>query len=120
LIAEADAICEDSQNTYNSVKSGAKEESPDVAYAATLAGISQRAVNRFRGLVAPPSVEPAFAEYARAQERVMRYDRQALEAAEADDATAYVAARERRDSEQAERYDLAREVGLERCSLKRS
>jgi serine/threonine protein kinase len=119
LIAGADAICEASQSTYESVHSSALEESPDVSYAATLAGISQRAVNRFRRLNAPPSVEPAFGQYVHAQERVMRYDRQALRAAEAGDATAYVAARERRDAEQAERYDLAREVGLEQCSLKR-
>ena len=46
----------------------------------------------------------------------MRYDRQALKAAEAGDATAYVAAREKRDSEAEERYDLARAVGLKECS----
>ena len=48
----------------------------------------------------------------------MRYDRQALEAAEAEDATAYLAARERRDAGQLERYELARQVGLKKCSLK--
>ena len=50
----------------------------------------------------------------------MRYDRQALEAAEANDATAYLEARERRDAEAGERYDLAREIGLEQCSTNRS
>ena len=50
----------------------------------------------------------------------MRNDRQALEAAEAGDAAAYVAARERRDAEAGERYDLAREVGLQTCSPNRS
>ena len=118
LIAKADTICETSQSTYESVRSQALEESPDVSYAATLAGISQRGVNGFRKLVPPQSVEPAFAKYVQAQERVMRYDRQALKAAEAEDATAYVAARERRDAEKTERYELAREVGLEKCSLK--
>jgi serine/threonine protein kinase len=119
LIAKADAICATSQSTYKSVRSQALEESPDVSYAATLAGISQRGVNDFRKLVAPQSVEPAFHEYVQAQERVMRYDRLALEAAEADDATAYVAARGRRDAEAGERYELAREVGLEKCSPRR-
>jgi hypothetical protein len=116
LIAKADAICEASQSSYASVRSAALEESPDVSYAVTLAGISQRGVNRFRGLVPPPSVEPAFGKYLEAQERVMRYDRQALRAAEAGDATAYLAARRRRDDEARERYDLARRVGLQRCS----
>jgi serine/threonine protein kinase len=118
LVARADAICETSQNTYEKVRSPALEESPDVSYAATLAGISQRGVNDFRKLVPPQSVEPAFGMYVQAQERVMRYDRQALKAAEAEDATAYVAARERRDAEKGERYELAREIGLEKCSLK--
>jgi hypothetical protein len=118
LIAKADAICETSQSTYESVHSQELEERPDVSYAATLAGISQRGVNAFRELVAARSVEPAFGRYVRAQERVMRYDRQALVAAEAEDTTAYVAARERRDAEKPERYELARKVGLQKCSLK--
>jgi hypothetical protein len=120
LIGKADAICEVSKSTYTNVFSQALEESPDISYAATLAGISQRAVNEFRRLGAPPAVEPAFSKYVQAQERVMRYDRQALRAAETGDAPAYVAARERRDAEAAERYDLAREIGLEQCSTNRS
>jgi hypothetical protein len=121
LIAKADGICETSQNTYTSVRSAELEEVPDVAYATTLSGISRRGVERFRRLEAkaPQSVEPAFGKYVQAQERVMAYDRQALEAAEAGDSTAYVAARRRRDAEAAERYDLAREIGLERCSPSR-
>jgi hypothetical protein len=118
LIARADAICADSQSTYKSVRSPASEESPDVAYAATLAGISQRGVNRFRRLVPPPTLKASFDSYVEAQERVMRYDRQALKAAEAGDTSAYLAARERRDAETRERYELARAVGLERCSPK--
>jgi hypothetical protein len=122
LIAAADAICETSQNTYANVRSPELEEVPNVEYATTLSGISRRGVERFRQLEpkAPALVEPAFAKYVRAQERVMRYDRQALEAAEAEDASAYVAARERRDAEAGERYDLAREVGLKQCSPNRS
>ncbi len=120
LIAKADQICAKSKSTYTSVRSAALEETPDVPYAATLAGISQRGVNGFRRLHPPPSVEPAFGKYLAAQERVMRYDRQALEAAEANDTTAYLEARERRDAEAGERYDLAREIGLEQCSTNRS
>jgi serine/threonine protein kinase len=121
LISEADAICETSQSTYTSVRSPELEEVPNVEYATTLSGISRRGVERFRQLEpkAPSSVEPAFAKYVQAQERVMRYDRQALEAAEAEDANAYVAARDRRDAEAGERYDLAREIGIEQCSVSR-
>jgi serine/threonine protein kinase len=121
LVVQADAICETSQSTYEGVRSKELEEVPNVEYATTLSGISRRGVERFHQLEpkAPPSVEPAFAKYVQAQERVMRYDRQALEAAEAEDANAYVAARERRDAEADERYELAREVGLRVCSPNR-
>jgi hypothetical protein len=120
LIAQADSICEASQSTYTTVRSQELEESPDIPYATTLAGISRSGVERFRRLNPPASLEPAFRKYVQAQERVMRYDRQALRAAEADDASAYVKARQRRDTEAPERYDLAREIGLKQCSLKRS
>src|SRR6188768_15324 len=99
LITKADAICEASKNAYTEVRSPELEEIPDVTYAATLAGISQRGVNGLRRLRAPISVEPEFHQYVEAQERVMRYDRQALKAAEVEDPSAYVAARERRDEE---------------------
>jgi hypothetical protein len=119
LIHRADAICEASQNSYKSVFSAELEESPDVAYATTLAGISQRAVLRFRKLDPPPNLQAAFKDYVKAQELVMLNDRQALTAAEAGDASAYIAARKRRDAEAGKRYDLAREVGLEKCSTSR-
>jgi serine/threonine protein kinase len=119
LIAKADAICEDSQNTYKSVRSQAMEESPDVAYAATLVGISERALRRFRALVPPPNLKDEFENYVEAQRLVALNDRQALEAAEGEDVNAYVEARERRDSEADERYRLAREVGLKTCSANR-
>jgi hypothetical protein len=58
-----------------------------------------------------------FDAYVRAQERVKRFDQQALAAAKAGDATAYLVARERRDAEQRQRYDLARALDLQTCSL---
>jgi hypothetical protein len=120
LIRRADAICEDSQDTYKRVRSQAKEESPDVAYAATLVGISELALRRFRALVPPPDIADEYENYVEAQRLVALNDRQALEAAHAGDTTAYVEARERRDSEADERYRLAREVGLHTCSPNRS
>jgi len=122
LIAKADAICMDSKVSYIATRHQYPEgeTTPDVAYSKILAGISTIAVRRFDALRAPPAAEKPFSEYVKAQERVKTYDRKALEAAEADDANAYLAARERRDAEAAERYDLAREIGLEQCSTNRS
>jgi serine/threonine protein kinase len=116
LIERADAICEDSQNTYRSVRSQEKEESSDVAYAATLVGISERGLRRLRALNPPPNLKDEFQSYVEAQRLVAINDRQALQAAEGNDADAYVEARERRDSEADERYRAARAVGLRICS----
>jgi hypothetical protein len=116
MIRRADAICEDSQNTYKGVRSSFSEENPDVAYSATLVGISTPAVDRFRKLEPPPSMTRDWGQYLKAQERVGEYDREALRAAKAEDASAYLAAREKRNKEQPERYQLARALGLQACS----
>lgn len=116
LRKKADAICADSQETYKSVFSRSGEESPDAAYSQVLVGISTRAAGRFQDLVPPPALKAEFGRYAEAQERVKDYDREALEAAKAGDASAYGAARQRRDNEARERYELARGLGLETCS----
>ena len=122
LIAKADAVCMDSKVSYLATlqEYPEGETTPDVAYSKILAGISTIAVRKFNALRAPASIEKPFGEYVRAQERVKGYDREALEAAEAGDANAYLAAREHRNAEAGERYDLAREVGLTQCSTNRS
>jgi hypothetical protein len=121
LVAKADAICTDSKVTYvktlHEYPEG--ETTPDVTYSQILAGISTGAVGRFNALAPPTGVRKQFEEYVRAQERVKAYDRQALQAAEAGDTAAYLAARERRNGEAGERYDLARAAGLKKCSTNR-
>jgi serine/threonine protein kinase len=118
LISRADAICGDSQSTYLATLQDFPdgEATPDIAYSKVLVGISSRAVRRFASLTPPFALRDPYGRYVAAQERVKAYDRQALEAAEAGDVDAYLAARGRRNAEQAERYDVAREVGLEKCS----
>jgi hypothetical protein len=116
MIRRADAICEDSQNTYKGVYSSFSEENPDVAYSATLVGISTPAIDRFRKLVPPRAMAATWDRYLAAQEQVGEYDREALRAAKAEDADAYRAAREKRDEGQSERYELARQLGLQMCS----
>jgi serine/threonine protein kinase len=117
LIAKADAICADSQETYRKIFSQASEGSPDAVYSQALVGISTRAVGRFRKLDPPPGLARDYDDYVAAQERVKRYDEEAWDAAKAGDADAYLAARERRDAEQRQRYDLARALDLQTCSL---
>ena len=120
LIVEADAICDDSQSSFEEARAdfpeGKSEESPDVAYSEALAGISSPAVKRFESLDPPPSVRRTYNRYVDAQRRVHQYDVQALRAARAEHLGEYLAARERRDNGQQERYELAREIGLKTCS----
>ncbi|HEX3323511.1 MAG TPA: serine/threonine-protein kinase [Solirubrobacterales bacterium] len=121
LIAKADAICADSQNAFKQVKGefpeASAEEVADVPYSEALVGISTPAVKRFGKLVAPVSVRQPFERYVQAQQRVHRYDVQALRAARAGHEDEYRAARERRDNEQPERHRLAAEIGLRVCSV---
>ena len=120
LIAKADAICADSQSSFEEVRSefpeAKSEEAPDVAYSEALVGISTPAVKRFEALDPPASVREPYERIRAAQQRVHKYDVQALRAARAEHSGEYLAARERRDNGQPERYELAREIGLKTCS----
>ncbi len=120
LIAKADAICADSQTSFEEVRAefpeAAQEEVPDVGYSEALVAISTPAVARFTALNPPASVRKPYEKYAQAQQRVHKYDVQALRAARSEHTSEYLAARERRDNGQRERYELAREIGLKTCS----
>lgn len=118
LIAKADAICADSKATYKATRKEFSngESEPDPTYSKILTEISTSAVRRFNALNPPAAMRGPFDEYVKAQERVKAYDREALRAAEAGEPAAYLAARESRDNETEERYDLARAVGLNECS----
>jgi hypothetical protein len=120
LIAKADAICADSQSSFEEVRlefpEAKAEESPDVAYSEALVGVSTPAVKRFEALDPPAGVRDSYEKYVRAQQQVHKYDVQALRAARAEHSGEYLAARERRDNGQLERYELAREIGLKTCS----
>jgi regulator of protease activity HflC (stomatin/prohibitin superfamily) len=86
-----------------------------VAYSRVLVGISSKGVEQFNKLTPPPSKKKAFNEYVAAQEEVREWDRDALRAAEEENATAYLEAREKRDNTEAERQQLAEAVGFHVC-----
>jgi len=116
LIAKGDAICTENRTKYLRYRNSASEIEPDVAYSRVLVGISSKGVDEFNKLVPPPSKKRAFDKYVTAQEEVREWDRDALRAAEEENATAYLAAREKRDSTEAERQQLAEAVGFHVCS----
>jgi serine/threonine protein kinase len=120
LIAEADAICEESQRRYLEVRDLESERSTDVPYAEALARFARQRVRRLRALTPPPQLADPYEEYVEAQKRVYATDKQALVAARQEDAAGVEAARDRRDSEDALREDLARKIGFNVCSTPQS
>jgi predicted Ser/Thr protein kinase len=118
LVQAGDAICAQSQETFREVhgRFPAGEEEPDATYSSELVGISTRAVDEFKALTPPPSLSKAYEDYVKAQEEVKKLDEKALKAAEKDQVTPYLKAREKRDAGVEERHQLAQAVGFEVCS----
>jgi hypothetical protein len=119
LIAKADAVCAKSQGRYLEIRDLESEMSTDVPYAEALARYAAARVRGLNALTPPARLAGPYREYVEAQERVHATDRAALAAARAGDAAGVEAARGERDAEKAERYELARAVGLEKCSATR-
>jgi protein kinase-like protein len=116
LIREADRVCSESQGRYEEVRDPEREFSADIAYAESLAQNARRRIRRLRRLAPPRSVAGPYREYVEAQERVLDTDLRALAAAREGDDAGVAAARAQRDSEDALRERLARQVGFGVCS----
>ncbi len=116
LIAQGDAICETSRSTYKEVRNPEFERVPNVEYAEQLVGISSRAVREFRKLNPPQAKQAAYGEFVDSQEDVARWDKDALRAAQAGDAAAYLQAREDRDETEDNRKRMAEAVGFKECA----
>jgi hypothetical protein len=116
LIRRGDEICEESRNKFLRYRDPEAEEVPDVAYSRVLVGISTNAVEQFEALAPPQALESQYARYVASQREVRQWDRDALAAAEAEDPTAYLQARETRNETEAERKQLAEEIGFHVCS----
>jgi hypothetical protein len=118
LIAKGDAICSDSQETFKAYKSEFPngENEASVGYSRLLVGISGKAVRRFEELKPPPELKKSYEAYVKSQKQVAKWDRDALKAAESEDLTPYIAAREERDATEEERRQLAEAVGFHVCS----
>jgi hypothetical protein len=118
LIVKGDAICTASREKFlgyrDEFPSG--ESEPSIGYSELLVGISSEAVKRFNQLVPPPASRQAYERYVKSQQEVKGWDQDALEAAEAGDEAAYLAARETRNQTDPERQQLSEAVGFKVCS----
>ena len=116
LIRQGDEICEESRDKFLRFRDPEAEVVPDVAYSRVLVGISTNAVEQFEALVPPRSLKTAYDRYVASQREVKQWDRDALAAAEAEDPTAYVEARETRTATEADRKQMAEAIGFHVCS----
>jgi hypothetical protein len=116
LIRQGDEICEESRTKFLRYRDPEAEVVPDVAYSRVLVGISTNAVDQFEALVPPKSLKSAYDRYVASQREVKQWDRDALAAAEAEDSTAYVEARETRTETEGDRQQMAEEIGFHVCS----
>jgi hypothetical protein len=116
LIRQGDEICEESRTKFLRFRDPEAEVVPNVAYSRVLVGISTNAVDQFEALVPPSSLKSAYDRYVASQREVKQWDRDALAAAEAEDSTAYVEARETRTDTEADRRQMAEEIGFHVCS----
>jgi hypothetical protein len=120
LIAKADAICAESQRAYVEIRDMESEMSSDVPYAEALVRLARNRIRDLRDLTPPKSLAKPYGEYVAAQEKVYATDKQALAAAKQEDAAGVEEARNLRDSEDALRERLAREIGFSVCSTPQS
>ncbi|HEX5928204.1 MAG TPA: serine/threonine-protein kinase [Solirubrobacterales bacterium] len=118
LIERADRICTESKDRYNAIRDPESEFSADVLYAEELVRIARPRIRDLRQLDPPPALAGPYREYVEAQERVLRTDEEAVAAARQEDDAGVEAARAQRDSEDDLREQLAREIGLEVCSVR--
>jgi hypothetical protein len=118
LIRRADEVCAASQRRYLEIRDLESEHAADVPYAKALVEIARPRIRGLRRLRPPPALARPYREYVEAQDRVLDTDVQALAAARKGDVAAIEAARDRRDSKDALRENLAREIGFSVCSTK--
>jgi serine/threonine protein kinase len=115
LIKRGDEICVTSRSAFKAVRNAEFEQVPNVGYSEQLVGISSRAVGAMTKLVPPKSKEDEWGEFLRSQEEVAQWDKDALRAAEAGDATAYLEAREKRNNTEQDRTRMAEAIGFKEC-----
>lgn len=126
LIARADAICVAAQKAFATVSHESyprrtsipepTERLPNVGYAEDLVPIAKRIVRELESLDPPPRLRSAYQAYLDAEKEVEKLEEDALKASIEDAGDDYYRARMTRDAGTFERHNLAKEIGLKRCS----
>jgi serine/threonine protein kinase len=119
LIAQADAICTVSKESFTGSKASFPngEFETNVSYSEELLENSTRALRELRKLRPPAAAENAFGNYLSAQKAVRKTDLDALHAAKEENLVAYEEARNTRDEGGPGRQQIAEEIGFRVCSI---
>jgi hypothetical protein len=121
LIAEANAICAESQLTMKEVEKdfpehGTRNIFRQISYAQAVVDVSMSTAERLVALRAPMSIRQAFERYVEGKRRVYYDDFKALHASHSFHVQEYSAVRKRRESDLQRGIERADKLGLSRCA----
>lgn len=115
--AEADRICSESQNEFDDVQRTPPRTADQAEKQAdALISISEDALSKLRDLQPPAELDSSYDRYLAEREKVLAYLEDGREAAAANDPKGYAAAKRNAAAQQATRLQLARSLGLRKCS----
>jgi hypothetical protein len=117
FVAKADRVCEQSSGEFARVQrvppTSAEQAEKQVQ---ALIDVEREALEELQDLEPPADLRSRYQRYLEARDRALGFLEDGREAASNDDPQAYNAAKRKAAAEQAERLQLARRVGLHRCS----
>ena len=117
FVAEADRVCEQTSGEFARVQrvppTSAKQAEKQVQ---ALIDVERGALEELRNLEPPAGLRSRYERYLESRDRALGFLEDGREAASNNDPQAYNAAKREAAAEQAERLQLARRVGLRRCS----
>jgi hypothetical protein len=117
FVAEADRVCEQTSGEFARVQrvppTSAKQAEKQVQ---ALIDVERGALEELRNLEPPAGLRSRYERYLESRDRALGFLEDGREAASNNDPQAYNAAKREAAAEQAQRLQLARRVGLRRCS----
>jgi hypothetical protein len=117
FVAKADRVCEQTSGEFARVQrvppTSAKQAEKQVQ---ALIDVERGALEELRNLEPPAGLRSRYERYLESRDRALRFLEDGREAASNNDPQAYNAAKREAAAEQAQRLQLARRVGLRRCS----
>lgn len=121
FIARVDRICARNRRAFEEARAKFPKGDnspvfPLIRYAEALVDTSTPTVEQLAALRPPESIRAAYEQYVEAEKQIYYDDVTAVGAAHAVHTEEYLAARKRQRGERRKGYELAREIGLDKCA----